>query len=57
MINIADHVYTLTEAAEQLDVNRVTIRRWVRAGKLTAQRIGRVVLVDKHQVDKLKKVH
>lgn len=51
MIQIAEHFYTLTEAANLLGVNRITIRRWVQSGKLTAQRIGSVVLIEKHQVD------
>ncbi len=54
MMQIAEHFYTMTEAAELLQVDRVTIRRWIDSGKLDAQRAGRVTFVDKRQVDTLK---
>lgn len=56
MIQIAEYFYTMTEAAEVLEVDRVTIRRWIQSGKLNAQRVGRVVFVEKHQVDTIRKV-
>ena len=48
---IREQVYTITEAAGLLRVNRATIRRWVRSGKLDAENIGGVVLLQKRQVD------
>lgn len=54
MIQITEHFYTLTEAAARLDVNRVTIRRWIQTGKLTAQRVGRVMFIDKSIVETMK---
>jgi excisionase family DNA binding protein len=51
---IRDQVYTLTEAAEVLGVNRVTIRRWIAAGKLEAETIGGVVLISRKVIDHLK---
>jgi len=38
---------SLTQAAESLDVNPRTIRRWIAAGRLPAYRVGpRLVKVD-----------
>ena len=48
---IREQVYTITEAARLLGVNRVTIRRWIKTGKLNAENIGGVVLLQKSQVD------
>ena len=52
---IREQVYTITEAARLLGVNRATIRRWVKAGKLDAENIGGVVLLQKSQVDFVRK--
>ena len=48
---IREHVYTITEAARLLGMNRATIRRWIKTGKLDAENIGGVVLLQKQQVD------
>ena len=47
---IREQVYTITEAAKLLGVNRATIRRWIKANKLYAENIGSVVLLQKSQV-------
>ena len=52
MVNVAELFCTLTEAAEQLDVNRLTIRRWINSGKLQSQRIGGVVLIERSEVER-----
>ena len=49
-IRIVDHFFTLTEAAAKLNVNPVTIRRWIQAGKLGAQRVGGVVFITKREI-------
>ena len=51
---IREQVYTITETAKLLGVNRVTIRRWIKAGKLHAENIGGVVLIPKWEVELLK---
>ena len=51
---IRDKVYTLTEASQILGVNRITIRRWIQAGKLEAETIGGVVLIDRNAIDGLR---
>ena len=55
MTTIREQVYTLTEAAELLGVNRLTVRRWIQAGKLSAETIGGVVLLDRKAIDELVK--
>ena len=55
MLSITDYFYTMTEAAELLNVNRLTINRWVKEGKLDAQRVGRVTFIEKEQADELKR--
>ncbi len=51
---IREKVYTLTESADKLGVNRLTIRRWIKSGKLEAERIGGVVLIERSIIDSLK---
>ncbi|MCI0441358.1 MAG: helix-turn-helix domain-containing protein [Chloroflexi bacterium] len=47
--------YTLGEAAQCLHVSSVTIWRWIKDGRLKAERIGREVLVQKNAVHALRK--
>lgn len=35
-----DNLYTVAEVAEMLNVSKSTVRRWIRAGKLTAYHVG-----------------
>ncbi len=53
-VMISEKFYTLTEAAERLQVERHTIWRWVRSGKLAAQKAGGVVFIEKRLVDRLR---
>jgi len=43
--------FTIKEAADYLEVSEITIRRWIKAGKIPFQRMGRNLLLD---VDMLK---
>jgi len=43
--------FTIKEAADYLEVSEITIRRWIKAGKIPFQRMGRNLLLD---VDTLK---
>ncbi len=52
-MEISDFFYTEGEAAQELTVNRLTIWRWIKAGKFNIQRIGREVLIPKWEVDLL----
>jgi excisionase family DNA binding protein len=37
---------TVTEAADRLGRNPETVRRWIRSGRLAAQRIGRQQMIE-----------
>ena len=52
---ISGTFYTLGEVAQLLAKNRLTIRRWIRSGKLDGQRLGSVVLIRKEEVDRLRR--
>ena len=43
--------FTVRETADYLEISEITLRRWVKAGKIPFQRMGRNVLFD---VDELK---
>jgi len=53
-MNIFDYFCTESQAAGLLGVNRVTIWRWIKAGKFNIQRVGNVVFIPKWEVDLLK---
>jgi excisionase family DNA binding protein len=49
-----DEVYCTTgQAAKRLGVNRLTIQRWVKAGKLSGERVGNVTLIPIVEVERL----
>lgn len=54
-MKISDFFYTETEAAKTLAVNRITIWRWIKDGRLNAQRVGGVVFIPKDEVKLVKK--
>ena len=47
--------FTAKEAAEYLEISEITIRRWVKAGKIPFQRMGRNLLFDPDQLKSFKK--
>ncbi len=47
--------FTLKEAAEYLEVAEITLRRWVKAGKLTHKRTGRNFIFDPDELKTFKK--
>ncbi|MFC2001454.1 helix-turn-helix domain-containing protein [Chloroflexota bacterium] len=53
-MKILDYFITESEAARKLGVNRNTIARWAREGKLEVQHVGRTGLVPKWQIEILK---
>lgn len=55
MIKISDFFYTEAEVARIFNVNRVTVWRWIRAGKFDSQKIGHEVIIPKWQVELLKR--
>lgn len=44
---ISDHYITLAEAAAIKGVSTVTIWRWIRAGRIPGEKVGREVLIRK----------
>ncbi len=56
-MKILDYFITESEAAEKLGVNRNTIARWSKEGKLEVQMIGRVGLIPKWQIEIMKDKH
>lgn len=54
VIKIAEVFYTLSEAAERLSVERHTVWRWIRAGRLEAQKVGGTVLIERAAVEALR---
>ena len=47
--------FSLKEAAEYLNVAEITIRRWIKAGKLNYKRIGRNFVFEPDELKKVKK--
>ena len=50
-MQIIDYFYTAQEASRILNVNRLTIWRWMKSRKITFQRVGREVLIPKWEID------
>jgi excisionase family DNA binding protein len=42
--------YTIPEMAELLHVNHLTIRNWIKKGRIRSQRIGRPILISEHHL-------
>ena len=53
-LKMRDFFYTAGQAAKILGVNRITIWRWTKRGKLNAQYIGREVIIPKWEVEIMK---
>jgi excisionase family DNA binding protein len=49
---LKDSYFTITQAAKELGVTRQTISRWIEQGKLSAERVGREILIAKQEFDK-----
>ena len=47
--------FTVKEAAEYLEVAEITLRRWIKAGKIKFRRVGRNILFDPDQLKGFKK--
>jgi excisionase family DNA binding protein len=46
--------FTAKEAAEYLEIAEITLRRWVKAGKISFQRMGRSLLFEADQLKAFK---
>ncbi|MBN1842389.1 MAG: helix-turn-helix domain-containing protein [Deltaproteobacteria bacterium] len=47
--------FTVKEAAEYLDVAEITLRRWIKAGNIKHQRVGRSIVFDPDELKAFKK--
>jgi excisionase family DNA binding protein len=47
--------FTVKEAAEYLEVAEITLRRWIKAGKITFRRVGRNIFFDPDELKGFKK--
>ncbi|MFH1616588.1 MAG: helix-turn-helix domain-containing protein [Planctomycetota bacterium] len=54
---IAGRPFNLKQAAEYLGVSSVTLRRWVKTGRVSAHKIGRAYTFDVRYLKELKKAH
>ena len=52
-MSLRERYFTTGQAAVYLSVNRLTIRRWVQAGKLSGERIGLFTLIPRQEVEQL----
>ncbi len=50
---LVDEYATKAEAARLLGVDRLTIYRWIKSGKLKAERIGREVLIRRSDLSRM----
>lgn len=49
-------LYSVAEAAKELNKPKLTIYRWIDSGKIIALRFGSIKYVPKSEVDRLKEV-
>jgi excisionase family DNA binding protein len=49
-MRLQDNYYTVVQAAEELNVTRQTVYRWIKNGALKAEKIGRETLIEKAEV-------
>ena len=52
---LADRPFSLKEASEYLGVSTVTLRRWIKSGKLSGYKIGRAYSFDVLELKEFKK--
>ena len=54
---IARKPFNLKQASEYLGVSSVTLRRWVKSGRIRAYKIGRTYTLDVRDLKELKNAH
>lgn len=52
---IRQHPFSLKEAADYLEIAEITLRRWIKAGKLPYKKIGRNFIFDPDELKTFKK--
>jgi excisionase family DNA binding protein len=53
-MSIKDNYFTLSEAANELNVTRQTVFRWIKNGKITSEKVGRETLIEKAEIFRYK---
>jgi excisionase family DNA binding protein len=54
--DIRRNPFTLKEAAEYLEIAEITLRRWIKAKKISPQKIGRNFVFPTNELKALKKI-
>ncbi len=52
---IRQEPFTVKEAAEYFEVAEITLRRWIKAGKIQYKRVGRNIVFDPDELKAFKK--
>jgi excisionase family DNA binding protein len=47
--------FTVKEAAEYLEIAEITLRRWIKAGNIKYQRVGRFIVFDPDELKSFKR--
>ena len=55
MASLTDQYITQADAAREIDVEYHTVARWIREGKIHAEKIGGVVLIRKADLVNMKR--
>ena len=50
---IQEQYMSVTQAAAALEVNRATITRWVKEGKLSGEKIGLFTLISRKEIQRI----
>ncbi|GAX59152.1 periplasmic molybdate-binding protein [Candidatus Scalindua japonica] len=53
--DIRQSPFTIKEASDYLEVAEITVRRWVKSGKIKARRVGKSIVFNADDLKKLKK--
>ena len=51
----ARELYTVPEAAKQLEKTHVTLYRWIKADSLIAVRLGGILFIPRSEIDRIKR--
>jgi len=54
---IASKPFNLKQASEYLGVSSVTLRRWIKTGRISAYKVGRAYTFDVKDLKELKRAH
>ena len=52
---IRKSLFTVKEAAEYLEIAEITLRRWIKAGNIKYQRVGRFIVFDPDELKSFKR--